>query len=69
MSGRREGEGLVEADTGYIGGLDGGGMVGLVLGEGYGEVLDAVDCAEFFEEQDELIQFSNEPVFIICRGD
>lgn len=41
---------LVEADAGYIGGLDGRGMVGLVLGEGYAEVLDAVSCGEFFEE-------------------
>lgn len=54
-----EGEGLVEAEAGYIGGLDGGGMVGLVFGEGDGEVLDAVDHAEFFEEHDELAQFFN----------
>lgn len=55
---------LVEADAGYIGGLDGRGMVGLVFGEGDGEVLDAVGHAEFFEEQDELTQFFNEPVLI-----
>ena len=59
----------MEADAGYIGGLDGCGMVGLVFGEGDGEVLDAVDWAEFFEEQDELTQFFNEPVLIFCRGD
>ena len=44
-------------------------MVGLVFGEGDGEVLDTVSCAEFFEEQDELAQFFNEPVLIISRGD
>lgn len=64
-----EGSGLVEADAGYIGVLDGCGMVELVFGEGDGEVLDAVSCAEFFEEQDELTQFFNEPVLIISRGD
>lgn len=64
-----EGSGLVEADAGYIGGLDGRGMVWLVLGECDGEVLDAVGHAEFFEEQDELTQFFNEPVLIFDRGD
>ena len=60
---------LVEADAGYIADLDGCGMVGLVFGEGDGEVLDAVRHAEFFEEQDELAQFFNEPVLIFDRGD
>lgn len=55
---------LIEADAGYIGGLDGRGMAGLVLGEADGEVLDVVCRAEFFEEQDELTQFFNEPVLI-----
>lgn len=36
---------LVEAEAGYIGGLDGCGMVESVLGEGDGEVLDAVGHA------------------------
>ena len=63
------GEGLIEADAGYIGGLDGCGMVGLVFGEAEGEVLDAVRHAEFFEKQDELAQFFNEPVLIFDRGD
>lgn len=44
-------------------------MVGLVLGEGNGEMLDAVGRAESFEEQDELTQFFNEPVLIFDRGD
>lgn len=44
-------------------------MVGLVFGEADGEVLDAVGRAEFFEEQDELTQFFNEPVLIFDRGD
>ena len=61
-------QGLVEAEAGYIGGLDGCGMVGSVLGEGDGEVLNAVCHAESFEEQDELIQFFNEPLFIFDRG-
>lgn len=39
-------------------------MVGLVFGEGDGEVLDAVRHAEFFEEQDELTQIFNELTFI-----
>ena len=63
------GQGLVEADAGYVGGLDRCGMVGLVFGEGDGEVLDTVSCAESFEEQDELTQFFNEPVLIISRGE
>lgn len=37
-------------------------MVGLVFGEADGEVLDVMRHAEFFEEQDELTQFFNEPV-------
>mgnify|MGYP005930558837 CR=1 FL=1 len=44
-------------------------MVESVLGEGDGEVLDAVGRAEFFKEQDELTQFFNEPVLIFSRGD
>ena len=57
-------QGLVEAEAGYI-----GGMVGIVFGEGDGEVLDAVCCAEFFEEHEELIQFFKEPVLIFSRGE
>ena len=64
-----EGEGLVETETDYICSLDGCRMVGLVFGEGDGEVLDAVCHAECFEEQDELTQFFNEPVLIFDRGD
>ena len=40
-------------------------MVGLVSGERDGEVLDAVGRAEFFEEQDELTKFFNDPVLIL----
>lgn len=39
-------------------------MAELVLGEADGEVLDVVCRAEFFEGQDELTQFFNEPVLI-----
>lgn len=59
-----EGSGLVEADAGYIGGLDGRGMVEFVFGEGDGEVLDAVFGAELHEEVGELSQFGGEPVLI-----
>ena len=48
--------------------MDCGGMIGLVFGEGDGKVLDAVSCAESFEEQDELTQFFNEPLLIFDRG-
>lgn len=36
------GQGLVEADAGYVGSLDGSGVVEFIFGEGEGEVLDAV---------------------------
>lgn len=63
------GLGLVEANTGYVGGLDGCGMVGLVFGEGESEVLDAVLGAELHEEVGELFQFGGEPFYIVGRGD
>ncbi len=63
------GQGLVEADAGYVGGLDGGGVVDLILGEGKGEVLDAVLGAELHEEVGELSQLCGEPFYIVGRGD
>lgn len=63
-----DGQGLAEEDAGYNGDADGRCMIELVFGEADGVVSDAVDRAEFFEEQNELTQFSNEPVFIICRA-
>lgn len=62
-------QGLVEADAGYVGGVDGGGVVEFVLGEGEGEVLDAVGRAEFSEEHDEFAEFVGEPVCVVGRSD
>lgn len=44
-------------------------MVGLVFGEGGGEVLDAVLGAELHEEVGKLSQFGGEPFCIVGRGD
>lgn len=44
-------------------------MVGLVLREGDGEVLDAVLGAELHEEVGELSQLGGEPFYIVGRGD
>lgn len=63
------GQGLVEADAGYIGGVDGGGVVKLIFGEGDGEVLDAVGRAEFSEEHDEFAELFGEPVCVVGRCD
>ena len=60
--------GLVEAKAGYIGFFDGGGVVGFVLGEGDGEVLDAVGYAEAFEEHDEFAEFFCEKIDVFVRG-
>lgn len=64
-----DGCGLVEADASDGGFFDESGIVALGLVEGKGDMLDAVRHAEFFEEQDELTQFFNEPVLIFSRGD
>ena len=48
--------------------MDGGGVVGLVFGEGEGEVLDAVGRAEFSEEHDEFAELFGEPVCVVgCK--
>ena len=61
--------GLVEADAGYVGGLDGGGVVEFIFREGEGEVLDAVGRAEFSEEHDEFAELFGEPVCVVGRSD
>ena len=63
------GQGLVEADAGYVGSLDGSGVVEFIFGEGEGEVLDAVGRAEFSEEHDEFAEFFSEPVCVVGRSD
>lgn len=58
------------ADAGYGGGVDGGGVVKLVLGEGEGEVLDAVGrfllckrlLADYFHKQ--IVDFEIVVAFI-----
>lgn len=60
--------GLVEAEASDVGFFDGGGVVGLVFGEGDGEVLDAVGYAEAFEEHDEFAEFFSEKVDVFVRG-
>lgn len=60
---------LVKAEAGDVGFFDEAGVVALGLGEGEGEVLDAVLGAELHEEVGELSQFGGEPFYIVCRGD
>lgn len=64
-----KGQGLVEADAGYVGRVDGGGVVESVLGEGEGEVLDTVGRAEFSEEHDEFAELFGEPICFVGRSD
>lgn len=45
------------------------GIVTLGLGEGDGEVLDAVLWAELHEEVGELSHLGGEPFYIVSRGD
>ena len=59
------GQGLVEADAGYVGGLNGRRMVEFVLGEANGEVLDTVLGTELHEEVGELSQLCGEPFYIV----
>ena len=54
MSGRGNGWELVEADAGYVGGLDDVGVIVALFGEGDGEVLDLVFDTEFHKELDEV---------------
>ena len=46
--------GLVEAEAGYVSGLDYVGVVVVLFREGDGEVLDAVFYAESFKEDKEV---------------
>ena len=60
-----KGQGLVEADAGYVGFFDEVGIVTLGLVEGEGEVLDAMLGAELHEEVGELFQLGGEPFYIV----
>lgn len=62
-----KGQGLVEAEAGYVGGLDDVGVVVALLGKGDGEVLDAVGCAEFHQKLNEVPEVFEEE-FIVLVG-
>ena len=65
LAGENIESGLVEADAGDVGFFDGGRVVGLVFGEGDGEILDSVGSTKFFEEHDEFAEFLDKPVVIL----
>lgn len=69
LSGRGVEWGLVEADAGYVGGLDGVGEVVDVLCEGDSEVLDLVRSAEFHQKFDEDAEVFDEEVIGFVGGD
>lgn len=56
------GEGLVEADAGYVSSFDGVGSVVVLFREGYGEVLDAVFETDLLEELNEVAESLDEVV-------
>lgn len=53
---------LVEAEAGYVGGLDDVGVVVALFGEGDGEVLYAVGCTKFHQEFEEFFEMFDEVV-------
>ena len=57
-----KGQGLVEAEAGYVGGLDDVGVVVAFFGEGDGEVLDLMFDSEFHQELDEVPEVFDEVV-------
>ena len=61
--------GLVEAEAGYIGGLDGVGGGVVLFGEGDGEVLDAVLDAESLKEDNEVTKVVDEVVIAFVSFD
>lgn len=59
--------GLVETEAGYVSGLNDVGVIVALFGEGDGEVLDAVGCAEFHQKLDEVAEVFYEVVIaIVC---
>lgn len=60
--GKGKGEGLVEADAGYVGGFDVVGVVVVFFRESDGEVLDAVFDADLLEKLDEVAEVFDEVV-------
>ena len=61
--------GLVEAEAGYVGGLDYVGVIVALFGEGDGEVLDSVGCAEFHQILDEVAEVFDEVVIAFVSFD
>ena len=53
---------LVEAEVGYVGGLDYVGVIVALFVEGDGDVLDDVGCAEFHQELDEVAEVFDEEI-------
>ena len=62
-------EGLVEADTGYIGGFDVVGRVIMFFREGDGKVLDAVSDTESLKEDNEVSEVVDEVVIAFVGFD
>lgn len=60
---------LVEAEAGYVGGLDDVGVVVALFGEGDGEVLYAVGCAKFHQEFEEFFEMFDVVVFAFVGFD
>lgn len=61
--------GLVEADAGYVGGLNDVGVIVALFGEGDGEVLNAVGCAEFHQKLDEVAEVFDEEIIAFVGFD
>ena len=60
---------LVESDAGYIGGLDGVGVVVVLFREGDSEVLNVVFDAESLKEDDEVSEVLDEEVIAFVSLD
>ena len=61
--------GLVEAEAGYVSGLDDVGVVVVLFREGDGEVLDLVCGSEFLQEIDEVSEVFDEVVIFFVSLD
>lgn len=66
---RGEGWRLVGADISYSGRLDDIGVIVALFGEGDGEVLDAVGCAEFHQILDEVAEVFDEEIIAFVGFD